>query len=129
MVAYLSPEWLALQETCARDLPERKGATARLQHVITGAPDGEVAYSVLIVDGRVVDTMLGRDDAAADCTFLETYADALRVAKGELDLHAGFMQGRIKMVGDMGKLMAVMPLTQSDAYAEMLRRAGTETDF
>jgi len=129
VVQHLSPEWVDLQRSAADDLPERPGATARLQHVVTGAPDGEVVYRIAIVDGRVTEAVLGRDDADADCTFLEGHADAVLIAKGDLDLHVGFMQGRVKMSGDMGRLMAVLPVTQSEDYKAVLARAAADTEF
>ena len=129
MVRHLSEDWLALHAKAGSALPERPGATARLQHVVSGAPDGEVVYSLVFVDGRVTDVALGRDDAAADCTFLVTHPDSVSIARGELDLHAGFMQGRVKMSGDMGRLFAVLPCTQSDEYRAALAEVAAATDF
>ena len=116
MVQLLSPEWVELHQRALGKLPEVPGATARLQHVVTGAPGGEVAYTLALVDGRVVDTAFGRDDAAADCTFLETLDDAARMAAGELDLHVAFMRGKVKMTGAMGPFMAVLECTQGEPY-------------
>lgn len=129
MVRHLSEDWLALHTKVGGALPQRPGASARLQHVVTGAPDGEVVYSLVLVDGRITDAMLGRDDDAADCTFLVTHPDSVLVARGELDLHAGFMQGRVKMSGEMGRLMAVLPCTQSDEYHAVLAEVASVTDF
>ena len=36
---YLSQEWLDLQKELAQEFPERPGATARMQYVVTGAPE------------------------------------------------------------------------------------------
>jgi hypothetical protein len=112
-VPHLSPEWVALHEGPGAQLPARPGASARLQHVVTGAPSvgpkGEIAYTIEIADGRVAATRVGRDDDAADCTFLVASKDAVAIAKGDLDLHAGFMQGRVKMSGRGGPLLDVMP--------------------
>lgn len=129
MVQHLSPEWVALHEGLGADLPERPGATATLQHVVTGTPDGEVAWSVRLVDGRVAGAAVGRDDAAADCTFLITYPDAVSIAKGELDLEVGFMQGRVKMSGATGPQLATLPATQSAEYRAFLAAVAAKTDF
>jgi hypothetical protein len=129
VVQHLSEGWVALHGTAGAGLPERKGASARLQHVVTGAPTGEVAYTLDIVDGRVVGTRVGRDDAAADCTFLITFKDAVPIAKGELDLHAGYMQGRVKMSGASGPLLDVLPCTQSDEYRALVAEVAAATDF
>ncbi|HJR26807.1 MAG TPA: SCP2 sterol-binding domain-containing protein [Acidimicrobiales bacterium] len=129
MVRHLSEDWVALHTKVGGGLPERPGASARLQHVVTGAPDGEVAWSLVLEDGRVADAAVGRDDDAADCTFLITHPDSVLIARGELDLHAGFMQGRVKMSGDMGRLMAVLPCTQSDEFRAALAEVASTTEF
>jgi hypothetical protein len=127
VVELLSPEWVALHRTLLGRLPEVPGATARLQHVVSGGPDGEVAYTLSLVDGRVVEATVGRDDEGADCTFLETRDDAVRIASGELDLHVAFMQGRVKMTGDMGRFMAVLDTTQGPAYRDALAEVAAAT--
>ena len=95
---------------------------------MTGKGYGEVAWTLSFVDGRIVEATFGRDDDAADCTFLVTPSDAVPLATGELDLHAGFMQGRIKMVGDMGRFMAVLPCTQSEEFRALLAEVAAATD-
>ena len=129
MVRHLSEDWVALHAKVGGALPERPGASARLQHVVTGAPDGEVVWSLELVVGRVSDAAVGRNDDAADCTFLITHPDSVLIARGELDLHAGFMQGRVKMSGDMGRLMAVLPCTQSDEFRAALAEVASTTEF
>jgi putative sterol carrier protein len=128
VVQLLSEEWVALQGEALAGLPEVPGATARLQHVVGSGKGGDVAYTLAFVDGRVVDTAFGRDDEAADCTFLVTPADAAQIAAGTLDLHAAFMQGRVKMTGDMGRFMAVLETTQGDAYKAALAQVASQTD-
>lgn len=128
MPAFLSQAWLDLQRELGRDLPERPGASARMQVVVTGAPEGDVAYVLSIEDGRVVEASLGTD-SDADVTLTQTYVDAVAVARGELDANAAFMQGRVKVVGNMGSLMAVMPLTQSPEYQAVLADVAAQTDL
>jgi len=128
MAKYLSKEWLDLHTALAGDLPERPGATARLQFVVTGTPDGEVRYFQSVVDGRLHEVGLG-DDPAAELTLTQAYADARQIAEGGLDASAAFMQGRVKVVGDMGKVMALMPLTQSDEHQATLARVTAQTEY
>lgn len=128
MAAFLSSEWIELQRQLAADLPERPGASARLQVVVTGTPDGEVTYVQQIEDGRLTEASLGRDDAA-DVTLTQTHADAVAIARGDLDANAAFMQGRVKVTGNMGSLMALMPLTQSPEYQAFLAALAEQTEF
>jgi predicted lipid carrier protein YhbT len=127
VVAFLDHAWLDLRLTLGRDLPEQPGVSARVQHVVTGGPDGEVRYHERIVEGRVVGAALGVDPEA-EVTLTQTYADARLVAEGELDASVAFMQGRVKIVGDMGTVMALMPLTQSDAHRALLAEVSRQTD-
>lgn len=121
MTAFLSQEWLDALVVAGGRLPERRGASARLQHVVTGSPDGEVRYHVSIVDGRVEAATLGTtDEAALTCT--TTFADARRLALGEVGAHEAFMQGRLKVAGSTGLVMDLLPMLDSDDY----RRAVAE---
>jgi hypothetical protein len=128
VVQLLSPEWVSLQGEVLARLPEVPGATARLQHVVGNGKVDDLAYTLAFVDGRVVEASVGRDDAKADCTFLETRDDATKIAAGELDLHVAFMQGRVKMAGDMGRLMAVLEATQGEPYRAALAEVAAATD-
>lgn len=126
MVALLSQEWLDQRAALAADLPVRPGSSARVQHIVTGAPEGQVAYVDVFEDGRLTSTLGPSDDV--DVTFTETYADAVAIARGELDLNVGFMRGQVKFVGDVGALMRVLPVTQSEEHRAALLRLAEQTD-
>ncbi|MFL6205983.1 MAG: SCP2 sterol-binding domain-containing protein [Acidimicrobiales bacterium] len=125
---FLSDGWLELLRGLGADLPERPGASARVQHVVTGAPDGEVRYVHTLVDGRTSALEAGGDDAA-DVTFTNTYADAQALARRELDPSVLFMQGRTKMAGDMGRVLALMPVIRSEEYGALLSAASEQTAY
>ncbi|HET7720137.1 MAG TPA: SCP2 sterol-binding domain-containing protein, partial [Acidimicrobiales bacterium] len=109
MATILTQAWLDEQREAAAGLPARPGVSARLQHVVTGAPGGEARYVTVIEDGRITEAALG-DDPDADLVLTQSFADAERLASGELDLSAAFMQGRVKVVGDIGTFLALQPL-------------------
>lgn len=126
MAAFLSAEWLAVQQHLGADLPERPGASAVLQITVAGAPDGDVVYIQHFEDGRIVAAELG-SAATADVALAQTYVDAVAIAQGELDLSVGFMRGRVKMVGPTGALMAILPVTRSELYRAMVLRLAAQT--
>ena len=126
--AFLSDEWFELQRSLGAELPERPGATARVQQIVTGGPDGEVRYVHTVVDGRTTDVVRGGDDSA-DVTFTNSYADAQSLARGELDPSVLFMQGRTKMAGDMGKVLALMPVVRSAEHRALLATASKQTAY
>jgi len=117
MHKYLTQEWLDAGRELAQEFPERPGATARLQYQVAGTPEGDVHYYWVIDNGNLQESNLG-DDSDAEITLSMSYDDAVKMQKGELDPNAAFMQGRIKVVpgSNMGKLMALLPLTQSPEY-------------
>ncbi len=51
MSKWLSKEWLDETRAMAGSQPVRPGATARMQYIVTGGPDGEVRYFWVLEDG------------------------------------------------------------------------------
>jgi predicted lipid carrier protein YhbT len=115
---YLTQEWLDHGRELAKGQPKRPGASAKVQYVVTGGPDGDIKYYWVLSDGKLLESQLGTI-ADADFTLTLPYTDSVAIAQGELDANAAFMQGRMKVAGDMGKLMQLLPLTQSSEYREL----------
>lgn len=128
MPQFLSQEWLDLQTKYAQELPERPGVSARLQYKITGAPDGEVTFHTVIDNGRISENAIG-EDAATDFAMTLPRKEFVRVAKGEVDASALFMQGKLKVVGSTRTLMALLPMTQSPEYRELTAKLSAETEY
>jgi SCP-2 sterol transfer family len=115
-VAFLGAEWLALAHDLFGELAPRPGASARVQRVVTGGPGGDVLFRLVFEGGRLVDAALaGGDepDPDAELTITTTYDDTLALASGDLDLSVAVMQGRAKVAGSMGALLAILPVTRS----------------
>ena len=128
MAKYLSQEWMERAKELAQEFPEKPGASARMQTVVTGGPEGDVKYYTVIENGKTLEQTLG-EDPEAEFTMTSTYDDSVKIAKGELDANAAFMQGRMKVTGNMGKLMSLMPLTQSPEYKAIQEKIRAETEF
>jgi putative sterol carrier protein len=125
---YLTQEWLDESRELAKDQPERPGASAKMQYVVTGGPDGDVKYYWVLENGKLLESQLG-EIADADFTLTSSYDDSVAIAKGELDANAAFMQGKMKVTGNMGKLMQLMPLTMSPEYQELGEKVRGITEF
>ena len=128
MAKFLTQEWLDLQKKLAQEFPERPGATARMQYKITGAPDGDVVFHTVIENGKILENALG-EDPESEFTMTVGYDDFAQTSKGELDANAAFMQGKLKVTGNMGKLMSLMPLTQSAEYKAIAEKVNAATDY
>ncbi len=64
-------------------------------------PDG-----VIFIDGGTVNN----EDSPADCTIVVTKDDFEKMAAGTLDPTMAFMQGKLKVNGDMSVAMKLQPL-------------------
>lgn len=128
MAKWLTQEWLDESKKLAEDQPERPGASARMQYVITGGPEGETKYYWVLENGKLLESQLGDLDDP-EITLTQTYEDARKIQSGELDANAAFMQGRIKVDGNMAKLMALMPITNSPEYRELQGRINDITEY
>ncbi len=129
MSKYLSQEWMDRARELAGDFPETPGASVRMQQVITGAPEGEVRYYTVIEDGKTLAQALGEDPEGAEVTLTNTYDDAVKIMKGELDASAAFMQGRVKVAGNMAKMMGLLPLTNKPEYKQIQEKLRDETEL
>lgn len=128
MPKYLSQEWLDETRKLADSQPDRPGASARMQYVVTDAPEGTIEYYWVLEDGKLKESQLGKLDDA-EVTLSQTYADAVAVQKGELDANTAFMQGRVKVTGNMAKLMALLPLTNAPEYKQLQEQISAITEY
>ena len=55
---------------------------------------------------------VNNDDKPADCTIVVSKEDFEKIAAGQLDATAAFMQGKLKVNGDMGVAMKLGPMLQ-----------------
>jgi putative sterol carrier protein len=78
--------------------------TARLQQVVT-APDGEKRYYVKLEDGKAEVAMGDVDNP--DATITQDYDTAKGISTGELSAVAAYMSGKLRVQGDLMKLMTM----------------------
>lgn len=128
MPKYLSQEWLDEARALAQDQPERPGASATMQFVVTGGPDGDIKYYWVLERGQLAEASLG-ELPSAEVTLTTGYADSVAIQKGEMDANAAFMQGKTKVTGNMAKLMLLMPLTMSPEYRALQDQVRARTEF
>ncbi|MGH9101447.1 MAG: SCP2 sterol-binding domain-containing protein [Acidimicrobiales bacterium] len=128
MSKWLSQEWLDETRQMAETQPERPGASARLQYVVTGGPGGDVQYYWVLENGKLLESSLGALPDA-EITLTQSWDDAMQIQKGELDANAAFMQGKVKVTGNMGKLMSLLPITSSAEYRKLQSEIAAITEF
>lgn len=128
MAKYLTQEWLDEGRELAKDQPERPGASAKMQYVVTGGPEGDIKYYWVLENGKLLESQLG-EIAEPDFTMTSTFEDSVAIAKGTLDANAAFMQGKMKVAGNTGKLMQLLPLTMSPEYKALQEKIRAITEF
>jgi predicted lipid carrier protein YhbT len=128
MAKWLTQEWLDETKKMADGQPERPGASARMQYVVTGGPDGDIKYYWLLENGKILESQLG-EMSDPEVTLTQSYDDAMKIQKGELDANAAFMQGRVKVTGNMAKLMSLLPLTNAPEYKQLQDEIQAITEF
>jgi len=128
MPKWLSQEWLDESKKLAESQPERPGASARMQYVVTGGPDGDIKYYWVLENGKLQESQLG-EMSDPEVTLTQSYDDAKKIQMGELDANAAFMQGRVKVTGHMAKLMALLPLTNAPEYKALQEQIGDITEY
>jgi putative sterol carrier protein len=103
MSRFLTPEWLDDLADAAGAAAGPEGEPFTLQQVITGEPDGEVAWSVTVGEGAVA-VRPGRADSPT-VTFTQDLPTAAAIHSGELSAQSAFMTGRLRVGGDVGQLL------------------------
>ena len=99
-----------------------------MQYVVSGGPDGDIKYYWILQDGKLLESALG-DAPDADLTLTITYEDSVKVQSGELDANAAFMQGRMKVAGNMAAFMQLLPLTTSSEYKALQEQVRQVTTY
>ena len=107
MSKFLSEEW-AQEATDALNSHEGfknaiGAADLGIQFNTTDTPDGEVDY-YLSTSGGVATMAIGTLEGA-DVTVKQNYDTAAAIAKGELNTQTAFMTGKLKVSGNLAKLM------------------------
>jgi putative sterol carrier protein len=106
-VQFLSDEWVEeLKQRLNASETFRKNAgnaSAKLQQVITGGPEGERRYWIRIDDGQI--DMGPGDIEQPDATITQDYDTAAAMARSEVSPVSAFMTGKLKVNGSMMLLM------------------------
>jgi putative sterol carrier protein len=106
-VKFLSEEWAqAVQDTLNSNETFKASAgsqTARIQQVVT-TPDGEQKYWFTL-EGGEAKLGVGDLDDPKDATITQDYDTAVAMSKNELTATAAYMSGKLRVAGDLMKLM------------------------
>ena len=128
MAAFLSEAWLAEVRDPLAVAAADAGLATSIQHVVTGAPGGEVRYGTVVAADGSLTPVVG-DVADAEVALTDTYANAVKLLRGELDPNAAFMSGVTKVAGHTGRLLDVLAASQREAYGSARTELAAATDL
>jgi SCP-2 sterol transfer family len=139
---YLSPEWVQSFDTALRglDLSDAVAAAGSgslaaadgsfsVVQVVTGVPDdvqvdgGDVHLILTVADGRARLGLDASGSVSGTATIVLGYAEALAMARGDLDPADALAAGQVRVRGDLAALVA-----GQDVLAEAAARLGTELE-
>jgi len=107
-VKFLTEEWAqAMTDALNSSETFQKAATgqqATIQQVVTDSPDGGGVKYYFKLDGGKAEVSLG-ELAEAEATISQNYETAVAIDRSELNAQNAFMQGKLKISGNMMKLM------------------------
>ena len=103
---YLGPEWMdAARRAVAADgtLPAAlAGITVTVEQVVEGGRDGTVVWHIDVRDGEV--TLAPGPAGDPDLRFTADYETAAQIASGALAAQRAFVEGRLRVGGDLSLL-------------------------
>lgn len=107
MAKFLSPEWAQEVTETLNNHAGFKSAMGNAELGVAfnvgGSPEGDVPY-YLKSSGGNTSVALGTLDNA-DVTINTNYETASAISKGELNVQTAFMTGKLKVAGNLAKLM------------------------
>ena len=123
---WLSDAWVATGAAEAAELTGPPSLSGSVLVEVTDGPDGDVTLHADFAEGRLVGSGAGAP-ASADLTLTLTDSDARAVLSGALDPSVAFMQGRMKVSGDMGPLLDLLALAGTEQARALRDRIAERT--
>jgi putative sterol carrier protein len=107
-IKFLSEEWVKAVTDAVNASAEFKQAAAgksvKVQNVVS-TPEGEIKYWFTVQDGQ---TEMGLGETSdSEATLASDYDTAAALTKGELNATSAYMSGKLKIQGDLMKLMGL----------------------
>ncbi|MFN2488931.1 MAG: SCP2 sterol-binding domain-containing protein [Actinomycetota bacterium] len=118
-VRFLSQEWAQAVTEALNSSSEFSDAAARhpakLQQVVTDTPAGETKYYFAIDEGAA---QMGIGEIeGAEATITQSYDTAVAISKREIHPQQAFMQGKLRVTGNIMKLLQMQSVLSALSHA------------
>lgn len=128
MATFLTEDWLSTLSDALNAHEGFKDAISNvdltLQFEVSDPPEDRLGHYYLALGDGAAQAGAGLVDNA-DATITSNYETAIAISKGELNTQMAFMTGKIKVSGNMGKLMMHQPVLGQFAEAA----AGVDVEY
>lgn len=128
MASWLSDGWIADTLELGAAMPYQAGVSATLQYFLTDDDGTEYSYYWTIQDGQLGAAGLG-EHPSPDVELSVSVDDARSMQTGVTDATSAFMEGKLRVDGNLDLLMQLLPITGSSEYQELERELARRTDF
>lgn len=124
---FLTPEWAAALEEAANASDAfreaAQGVRLTIQQEVTGSNGEAVHYALAFDDGSLRVHWGPVEDA--DVTFVQSRDTAERISRGELNAQKAFVLGKLRVRGDLERLLSVRDAFArlDDAFGDVRARA------
>jgi hypothetical protein len=94
---------------------------------VAGGPEGDTRVDAVLESGGPVQVVGGT--TKPDVVVTLGWADAVAIADGSLRLDTAYMQGRAKLAGPHGSVLAVLAASATPAWEQARHRLAAMTTF
>jgi len=129
MAEFLSEEWLEAYAKVGRAARPVDGADGTIRVTVDGSPRGRVVWLETMAAGQILSVELAGPKEPADIELGAPYPVALALWRDGLDPNVAFMQGRLKMNGDAGLWLRLLPELRRPEHVQAMSRLAAQTDF
>lgn len=127
MAEIASDEWLEALVKASAATPPTPGVVGSVSFTVENSPAGKVGWTETIEDGITVGAAAPASKGA-DIALIAKFPELVEMLDGASNPAVMFMQGRLKLTGDMGMFMSMLPAMMSDAAASGRAELAKATD-
>lgn len=127
MAEIASDEWLSALVKSSASTPLTPGVSGSVSFTVENSPAGKVGWTETIENGVTVEAAVPASKAA-DIALIAKFPELVDMLEGGSNPAVMFMQGRLKLTGDMGMFMTMLPAMMSDAAATGRSELAAVTD-
>jgi putative sterol carrier protein len=122
-----SEEWLQELVRAGGSTPATPGVSGAVSFTVENSPAGKVGWTETIEDGVVV-AAAAPASKGADIALIAKFPELVEMLEGGSNPAVMFMQGRLKLTGDMGMFMKMLPAMLTTEAASGRALLAAETD-